>query len=321
MVIQRLIRRLRESLDEGNGVTNDSAQTKEMGVPERLAYLEAVLEHLYLEKIRMASIIRYLLGPEVESVSATRQVTKRSFDWQWDEIPEGKHLLSDPEFRKQAVNQVLQYTKLPREWFPGKKVADVGCGIGRFSWVFGELGAEVISIDQSEHALEKTRRNCEGMSGHRILQADLLQELPTDETFDLVWCYGVLHHTGDTYRTFCHTQQLVQPGGWLFLMLYGEPKWGEITQFQELALYDRLRLRTQNQSFREKIDSIREAMQSGEIPIKGEEYIHGYFDAISPPINDLYNMQEVEAWLLNNGFTGITRTFDNRNLHIVARKE
>jgi 2-polyprenyl-3-methyl-5-hydroxy-6-metoxy-1,4-benzoquinol methylase len=287
---------------------------------ERLEYLETVVEHLYYEKIRMASILRYLLGPEVQSVQATRHATKSSFDWQWGEIPEGKHLLSDSEFREQAVQQVLQYTQLPRDWFAGKRVADVGCGIGRFSWVLGQLGAEVLSIDQSDHALAETRKNCEGMKDHRVLQADLLQGIPTDETFDLVWCYGVLHHTGDTYRAFLQTQRLVNSGGWFFMMLYGEPTWGHITEFQEIALYDRLRLRTQNQSFPEKVDSIRKAMQAGDIPIQGDEYIHGYFDAISPPINDLYTFEEVEAWLMNQGFKNIAKTIQNRNLHVIAQR-
>ncbi|MBN1942499.1 MAG: class I SAM-dependent methyltransferase [Phycisphaerae bacterium] len=290
-------------------------------IEDRLAYLEAAVEHLYYEKIRLSSLVRYLLGPEVESVLAARCATKESFDWQWDELPQGKHLLSDPAFCEQGIQLVLDYTQRPREWFEGKSVADVGCGNGRFSWVLGKLGANVLSLDQSEHALESTRNHCADMKGHRVLRADLLQDLPTEETFDLVWCYGVLHHTGDTYRAFCHTQKLVKSGGWLFLMLYGEPAWGEITQFQELALYDRLRLRSQNLSFREKIDFLRQAMHSGDVPLRGEEYIHGYFDAISPPINDLYTRQEVEAWLSNHDFEAITKTAENRNLHILARKK
>jgi len=47
---------------------------------------------------------------------------------------------------------------------------------------------------------------------------------------------------------------------------------------------------------------------------------HGWFDAVSPAINDLLTFNEVEELLIYLGFNNIRRTFNNRNLHIIADK-
>jgi hypothetical protein len=54
----------------------------------------------------------------------------------------------------------------------------------------------------------------------------------------------------------------------------------------------------------------------------GKERLHGYFDAISPPINDLYRWDEIESWLIKAGFEDIACTLpDHPNHHLVARKK
>jgi hypothetical protein len=48
--------------------------------------------------------------------------------------------------------------------------------------------------------------------------------------------------------------------------------------------------------------------------------VHGYFDAISPPINDLHSFEELESWLIEAGFRDITRTMNARNHHVIGRR-
>lgn len=52
-----------------------------------------------------------------------------------------------------------------------------------------------------------------------------------------------------------------------------------------------------------------------------KDYVHGYFDAISPEINDLYRWDEIIGWLKSAGFEDIKRTLsDHPNHHVIARK-
>jgi 2-polyprenyl-3-methyl-5-hydroxy-6-metoxy-1,4-benzoquinol methylase len=284
-----------------------------------LVHLREMVTYLEHEVSRLAAIQRHLAGPVIRDLPYVRQ-TRESFDFQWDKLPSGRFMLESPEFRKEAPGYVCQFTGLPAEWFKGKSAADVGCGLGRYSWALCTLGAKVLSMDQSAHGLARASQACAGFEGHRTMPIDLLEPLKVNEQFDLVWCYGVLHHTGDTYRAFCHVAPLVRPGGYLFLMIYGEPRPGRTEEYQAVNEYEFWRQRTRNMDLQGKLEAIRKGMAAGEFQVRGEEHVHGYFDAIAPTINDLHSWEEIEGWLLREGFTDIRRTVDHRNHHVIARK-
>lgn len=285
----------------------------------RIAYLEEVVRYLDFQVANQASLIRYLAAPVIHELPLVRE-TKESFDFQWAKIPVGRFMLENEDFRKEAAGYVTQFTGLPAEWFKGKRVIDAGCGLGRYSWALCSLGARVLSIDQSEHGVARTIEACRNFPGHQAIRADLLQPLPIDEPADLMWSFGVLHHTGDTYRAFKNIARHVRPGGYMYVMIYGKPREGVMSDYQELNEYDEFRRRLRNLSLPAKLEAVRREMTAGGFRVTGEEHVHGYFDAVSPPINDLYVFEEVESWFLEAGFTDITRTVDTRNLNIVASR-
>lgn len=78
-------------------------------------------------------------------------------------------------------------------------ILDVGCGNGRFGLYAAERarsGIEYVGVDRSREMLELARRR--GAADWRWLEADLVREgLPgelDEESFDLVVCFGVMHH-------------------------------------------------------------------------------------------------------------------------------
>lgn len=285
----------------------------------RIGYLEEVVRYLDYQVTQQASLLRYLAGPIRQDLPEVR-ATRESFDFQWAEIPAGRHMLENVEFRAEAPGNVQAFTGLPAEWFKGKSVLDAGCGLGRYSWALCQLGARVTSIDQSEHGLRRAADACGEFPGHRTIQVDLLNPLQLDEPFDLVWSFGVLHHTGDTYRAFTHVTPWVKRGGYLYVMIYGKPREGERWDYKEIADFDEWRRRTRNMTLRQKLQAIRDHMDGGGFPVSGEEHVHGYFDAIAPPINDLYTFEEIESWFLEAGFTDIKQTVATRNLHVIGRR-
>jgi SAM-dependent methyltransferase len=296
-----------------------TAGSENQTVEQRVAYLEEVVRYLDFQAANQASLLRYLAAPVIRDFPMVRQ-TKESFDFQWAEIPVGRYMLESSEFRKEATGYVCEFTGLPPEWFKGKTVIDAGCGLGRYSWALCRLGARVLSLDQSDHGLQRTAEACSQFPGHRVMKVDLLNELPLDEQVDLVWCFGVLHHTGDTYGAFKNVAKWTKPGGLLYVMIYGKPREGLASDYAELNEYDQWRRLTRNLGLREKLQVIRENMHAGGFRVLGEEHIHGYFDAISPPINDLYTFEEVESWFVEAGFGNVTQTVDTRNLHITGRR-
>jgi len=103
----------------------------------------------------------------------------------------------------------------------GADVLDVGCGFGRWTAMMLRLGANVTSIDASEHAVQSTRRHNPG----RTFQMSLfdLPKLPSYEAgFDFVVCWGVLQHTHDPLAGFKLVASAVREGGVLFLQVYND---------------------------------------------------------------------------------------------------
>jgi len=114
------------------------------------------------------------------------------------------------------------YTKTGflRSELEGKRVLDVGCGMGRFIEVVLKAGAsEIIGVDLSD-AVQAATDNFRGNNNVTILQADL-HELPfPDESFDIIYAIGVLHHTPDTEKAFKSLVRLLKPGGKIAIWVY-----------------------------------------------------------------------------------------------------
>lgn len=87
------------------------------------------------------------------------------------------------------------------EKYRGKKVLEIGVGLGADHQKFAEAGAELYGIDLTERAVEFVRKRFEIMGLHFHLKTGDAEHLDfPDETFDLVYSWGVIHHTPDTSK-------------------------------------------------------------------------------------------------------------------------
>lgn len=234
--------------------------------------------------------------------------TRSSFDYQWNEFSSGVAMPNDASFMAGVGEHVCRMTDLPASWFKDKRVADVGCGAGRFSYGLLSLGAHVTSFDQSEWALRRTAELCRPFAERHQTQRVNVLEWQEPAAFDLVFSFGVVHHTGNTYRAIANVSSKVARGGRLFLMVYGFPE--TLEDFKELNEYERLRSELRLLPFPERKRLLIERY--------GESLAHGYFDAVSPRINDLLTFEEIGDVLGRLGLRNYRRTIPNRNHHVVA---
>jgi ubiquinone/menaquinone biosynthesis C-methylase UbiE len=105
--------------------------------------------------------------------------------------------------------------------YRGKRVLEVGCGLGTDLVQFARGGAIVTGIDLSSTSIElvKKRFALYGLSvDARTADAE---HLPFDEnSFDLVYSFGVLHHTPNTQKALDEVYRVLKPGGECTIMLY-----------------------------------------------------------------------------------------------------
>jgi len=103
------------------------------------------------------------------------------------------------------------------------RVLDAGCGGGRYSVAWHLLGAgDVVGVDVSEPGIADARRRATAMNLERVTFDHLdVVELPLpDNSFDIVFSNGVLHHTRDWYRGVSNLVRVLKTGGlgWLYLI-------------------------------------------------------------------------------------------------------
>ncbi|TWT53318.1 Ubiquinone biosynthesis O-methyltransferase [Rubripirellula amarantea] len=119
--------------------------------------------------------------------------------------------------------------KLGRDSLGGERFLDIGCGSGLFSLAAHRLGAEVVSIDYDQECVGCTQtlrdRFGDDVQGRwTIHQGSVLDEsfmLALGE-FDVVYSWGVLHHTGDMNRAIELASRRVCPGGQFFIAIYND---------------------------------------------------------------------------------------------------
>jgi SAM-dependent methyltransferase len=100
-------------------------------------------------------------------------------------------------------------------------VLDAGCGIATDGVQFGRAGARYTGLDQSPRALELARHRfgTEGLDGRFV--SGSVSSLPfADDSFDLVYSCGVIHHTPDTEGAVREFHRVLRPGGTALVMLY-----------------------------------------------------------------------------------------------------
>ncbi len=101
------------------------------------------------------------------------------------------------------------------------RVLEIGCGLGTDGAQFAKAGADYTGVDLTEAAVDLTRRRFElfNLPGtFRVADAEKL-DFP-DNSFDIVYSHGVLHHTPDTAGAIREVHRVLRPGGRALVMLY-----------------------------------------------------------------------------------------------------
>lgn len=106
----------------------------------------------------------------------------------------------------------------------GKRVLEIGVGIGADYLQWLQAGARVTGIDLSQSSLQQARRRCELAGYTPDLQEGDAENLHFEsDSFDLVYSYGVMHHSADVQRCIDEAWRILKPGGRARIMLYHHP--------------------------------------------------------------------------------------------------
>ncbi len=103
--------------------------------------------------------------------------------------------------------------------YEGRLVLDAGVGAGRFAEIVARKGGEVVGIDLTA-AVDAAYANIGHHPNVHLVQADIFALPVREDTFDLAYSIGVLHHTPDPRAAFDRVAATVKEGGGLAVYLY-----------------------------------------------------------------------------------------------------
>jgi SAM-dependent methyltransferase len=105
------------------------------------------------------------------------------------------------------------------EW-RGKDVLDAGCGIGTVALEFAHYGARVVGVDVSARSFEIAEKRAEAERLPVRFMRGSLEDAWLPPMFDLIWCWGVLHHTPHPDKALANFRRWLKPGGVVRAMVY-----------------------------------------------------------------------------------------------------
>jgi len=148
----------------------------------------------------------------------------------WQAHPCGTKF-SDAEAGTREFFELIEAHRYEKEWHipaaaqfadaRGLRVLEIGCGLGTDGAQFARAGADYTGVDLTDAAVELARKRFElfGLKGEfRVADAENL-EFP-NESFDVVYSHGVLHHTPDINAAVQEIHRILRPGGRAIVMLY-----------------------------------------------------------------------------------------------------
>lgn len=140
-----------------------------------------------------------------------------SFGYQWNIYR--KTQLDSHSGLPISRDRVKAATGWSGESLKGERILEAGSGAGRFTEILVETEAELFSFDYST-AVEANAKNNGAAKNLTLFQGDIFNIPFEDQSFDRVFCLGVIQHTPDPEAAFFSLASKVKPGGYLYIDVY-----------------------------------------------------------------------------------------------------
>lgn len=149
--------------------------------------------------------------------------------------------------------------------YPGKKVLEVGFGMGTDLFQFALAGSDVTGIDLSPAHLDIAKKRFSLYGKDADLRLGDAEKIPfSDATFDVVYSFGVIHHTPDANMAMDEIYRVLKPGGRAIIGVYH--KWSAFFLLSVLLPY-LWRLRFLKESYRQTLSQIEHREHSDACPL------------------------------------------------------
>jgi len=219
----------------------------------------------------------------------------------------------------------------------GLKVLEIGCGLGTDGAQFAKAGADYTGVDLTDAAIELARKRFELFDLPGNFQTSDAESLDfADNSFDLAYSHGVLHHTPDTARAIQEIHRVLRPGGRAIVMLYHRGSYNYRVGIRILRRAGAQLIKTEtgmklvNKMTGEPVESLREHARilntNSNGHVSSEELLNRSTDGAGNPLARVYSRKEaralfkdfreveLRAYFLNKRFVPVIGNFMPRSI-------
>ncbi len=256
----------------------------------------------------------------------------------WDAHPCGSWL-SETLDRRQYFAEITErrYAMLPFlphtaqfDRFAGRRVLEIGCGIGTDGLQFATHGATYTGLDLTPAGVSQAREQFELSNAPGAFAVADAERLPFAEgAFDHLYSWGVIHHSPDTEATVREMFRVLRPGGTVCVMIYNK---SSINYLVEIMVLRRLMRWLLYPSFapaliarmtglpRWKLAGHRDILLRGRSG-RGGDWLSANTDGPDCPLAKVYDRED--ALRLFGQFDGVrmdVRYFDHTHWPVIGRR-
>ena len=138
-----------------------------------------------------------------------------------------KEYFNEVEAKKfRAEPHILTFTEFPK--WKGKKVLEIGCGLATVGINFATYGADYTGVELSEKSLDLAKKRFEVFEQTGKFYSGNAEELSSFipvETYDLIYSFGVIHHSPYPEKIIAEIKKYMNENSVLKIMLYAKDSW------------------------------------------------------------------------------------------------
>src|SRR6266571_5136073 len=253
------------------------------------------------------SVCHFMSRPMPKVIDENSELKERVREF-WQAHPCGTKF-TDAEIGTREFFDRVEQHRYEKEWhipdaadFAGAKglrVLEIGCGIGTDGLQFARAGAIYTGVDLTNAAIDLARKNFDSAGLHgefRVADAEHL-DFP-NQSFDIVYSHGVLHHTPDIGAAVREIHRVLKPGGRAIVMLYHRGSYNYRVGIRVLRRAGARLLRTEggikivNRLTGEPIESLREhaaSLRTANGDLSSAELLNQSTDGAGNPLARVYS--------------------------------
>ena len=262
---------------------------------------------------------------ETPKLSANVKYAYDSFSYQWAMLQEKQNVWGIS--REDMLNNLEKQLLLKKEQMRDMIILDAGCGHGRVTSAFSKLCNNIVALEISE-SIDLAYDECDRKKNVLFIQGNVMDPPLVDESIDVIYCAGVLHHTPNTRIAAQALMPLLRKHGRFYIWLY--PKRG----FVYTSVLNSIRFFTSRVPKKILLLILKKAVVLFELwkkikrenyysNIRGrEEIVISLFDCYSPRYRHTHFPEEVEQWFYEKNIKRVKLLhFSKYNLDMLAIKQ